>query len=542
MTNKKPTYADWQLLAEAALKGGSIADLARLNEDGIEIRPLYVSDGHIDGVLPDDFSAAAAPHSLSAQFIEPHSDADQLSRAMLDEVGGGTGRLLFTADQDLDILLDAAKSIESCPIGFYEPDDPIRAAKTLDKLWRSQDLDLSQASGCLGIDPSAFDSGDMAKHILPHHKHWTGLNLLAIGGADFHRSGLTAAAEIAACLSQIIMAMRQCETHGITPLESLKMMEFHLAFDADLYGGIAKGRAYRLLIGRLASASCSDMGDFEIAPRIHGFTSDRMLSRLDSDSNILRNGTAMLAARLSGVGILTALPHDWLTGSSAGGRRLARNSHHLLNHEALLGHPADPAQGSYFLDSLTLSLADKAWELMQKIEAAGGFASAASMIADWAAAAAENRQLRVNRGEVPLLGVTRHPSRIEPLADLATIAAKPRGGSCRPAALWEELRAEFIALKPRCLMLNIGKTGTDDAHSINSWLQSVGVHGAMMAADTIAAAQPIITAANPDVLIIGGDGANKDQIPDKGAVLHITNDMSDNFYDELNRIKGALIR
>ena len=117
--------------------------------------------------------------------------------------------------------------------------------------------------------------------------------------------------------------------------------------DADLYGGLAKARTLRNLLDRMIAATgqvCSDLPS-----RLHGITSDRMLSLIDAETNMLRNGTAMLSMALAGLGKITNRPHDWLSGSSSLSRRIARNAHHLLADEAQLTIIADPAQGSYYM-------------------------------------------------------------------------------------------------------------------------------------------------------------------------------------------------
>ncbi len=61
-------------------------------------------------------------------------------------------------------------------------------------------------------------------------------------------------------------------------------------------------------------------------------------------------------------------------------RRLARNTQIILKQEALLARVADPGGGSYYLETLTDSIARKAWKQLQEIEAAGGFRKATSVI------------------------------------------------------------------------------------------------------------------------------------------------------------------
>ena len=96
--------------------------------------------------------------------------------------------------------------------------------------------------------------------------------------------------------------------------------------------------------------------------------------------NLLRSTIACFAAGIAGADAITVLPHDFVRGDAATelGRRIGRNTQSILLEESHLDEVIDPAGGSWFVESFTDQLADAAWAVVQEIEAAGGFRSAAA--------------------------------------------------------------------------------------------------------------------------------------------------------------------
>ena len=97
-----------------------------------------------------------------------------------------------------------------------------------------------------------------------------------------------------------------------------------------------------------------------------------MLTRYDPMVNVLRSTVAAFAAGVAGIDSQCVLPYDIAIGEpSQDSRRLARNISHILTQESRIGHVVDPARGSAYVAELTRSIAEKAWDLFQEIEAEG---------------------------------------------------------------------------------------------------------------------------------------------------------------------------
>ena len=526
------SYEEWVALAEKTLKGASLDSLDHTTEDGIKFPALMTSADRPQashGMMGDHLSSRAARHWVIAQYLEASDDAQTLNKMILDEVEGGAERIIFTLDQSPQNVAASMDGVmaDAISISFDAPADPDVALAALVQIWTDQKTDPNLARGHLGIDVLSGMMRDMAdvdasasrldaiiSGVVPLALAWPKLGIFTCGGASLHRAGLTPAEEIAGNLSHMAGLLRALEAHGHAPNDLAKAIEIQIAMDADLYGNIAKARAMRLVMDKLYGA-VGIAGD-GLSGRLHGVTSDRMLTRIDRETNMLRSGTAMLAMALAGLGVISALPHDWLVGSTAKSRRIARNTHHVLADEAQLNHVADPAQGSYFIDAATAKLAEKSWQLFQALEAEGGVFAPAGMklLQAWASAAIAARSKAINQGRDALLGITMHPTRdnITPndkMLDCVIGQAGPRGGAHRPAAIWEELRSKFQLIQMRCLMLDVGSGGhaphNISASSASRWFAAVGVDGVVMAAKDHDEATAVLTSARPDVLVLGGN-------------------------------------
>lgn len=495
---------DWKQLAEASMKGRSLDSLERSAEDGLVIKALYTA---LD--RPDELPQLGSSGWRIAQEIEPASTAAALNAAILAELTGGAQEINLPADQDPGLLPDALDGVVLEAMGFgFAPGGDWRAVAIA--LGRISERMSSPLSGTIGADPAlalvagqpaeaAMAEADAVACWIRETPAMRAVDGFAIAGDHYHLLGLGPAAELATILTSTVFALRRMEAAGIAPDDALKRMRFRLAAEADLYGSIAKTRAALIVLGQLAEAVGASSDGIEA--RLHGVTSARHLTRLDTDTNILRNGTALLGLVLGGAGIITARPHDWLTGSTEEGRRLARGGHHLMAAEARLDQVADPAAGAYFIEHLTRDLAACAWSKFQEIESLGGIANAAATITAWAEQASTARQAAVNDGRDTLLGVTIHAARSSAMAEVLPLGDGLRGGAHRPAADWEALRASVAGMPLRCLLLDIDVALT--AAPCQRWFQAVGVEAAHLKVEGKVDALAALASAAPAILVVG---------------------------------------
>jgi methylmalonyl-CoA mutase N-terminal domain/subunit len=111
--------------------------------------------------------------------------------------------------------------------------------------------------------------------------------------------------------------------------------------------------------------------------------------------------------------MVNVLPFDYPNGKGrVFSNRIARNVQFILREEAYFDRVADPASGSYFIESLTDSIAEKAWDLFREVESMGGFqqAFAAGWIQDKVEASRKKRTDRASSGKGRILGTNAYPN------------------------------------------------------------------------------------------------------------------------------------
>ena len=187
-----------------------------------------------------------------------------------------------------------------------------------------------------------------------------------IDSTVYHEAGATEVQEVALILATISeIAPRLTEPSQWVGLWS------KLALGQDLFENIAKCRALKKLSQKLFASM-----ELEHKLSIHAVTSQSGWTEEDPESNILRATISSIAAHWGGVDSLTCLPYDSLTGeSSRRAIRIARNIPIILEKESYLNQISDPLAGSYYLESYTEQIAQKAWALFQKIQELGGLNS-----------------------------------------------------------------------------------------------------------------------------------------------------------------------
>ena len=136
------------------------------------------------------------------------------------------------------------------------------------------------------------------------------------------------------------------------------------------------------------------------------------MARRDPWVNMLRTTIACAGAALGGADAVTVLPFTWALGKpDAFARRIARNTHLVLQEESSLGRVMDPAHGAWFIEKMTDELAQKSWALFQEIEAKGGMGPAleSGFLQGEIARTAEARAGSIATGHQELTGVSAFP-------------------------------------------------------------------------------------------------------------------------------------
>ena len=372
------TREAWLELVEQTLGGKPFSTLTTTTLDGIEIQPLY--DG--DGAGEAEFSEVTAE---SAEWeVLAFCDLTGVADIALAEIEGGADGIVLHLNRQF-----AAEDLKTLISAIAKGKNQIRLAFDAGPWWQSAAFafaQLAEAEGgelladmkiSLRADPIAalarygtMGEGSLADLAVKKPAALAHVRTVGVDASVFSDAGASEAQEVACSLAAGVWYLRELTEAGISIDAACGELEFTYAATADQFATIAKLRAARQCWSRIAEASGASPAARR--QRQHAVTSRAMLTRYDPMVNVLRSTVAAFAAGVAGVDSQCVLPYDTAIGvPSQDSRRLARNISHILTQESRIGHVADPARGSAYVAELTRSIAEKAWDLFQEIDAKG---------------------------------------------------------------------------------------------------------------------------------------------------------------------------
>ena len=195
----------------------------------------------------------------------------------------------------------------------------------------------------------------------------------------FHNAGATATQELAYTLASLTDTYDQLTNEGLSIDQLTAKTMLSVSVGTSYFMEIAKLRAFRVLYRRFLSAY-SVTGALPLF--IHCQTSTFYDATVTPYTNLLRATTEAMAAIIGGCDALTIHPYDTVFRDAAAApdaefaERIARNVSFLLKDESYLDKVADPAAGSYYVETLTHQLAESAWNLFLDVETRGGLKKA----------------------------------------------------------------------------------------------------------------------------------------------------------------------
>jgi methylmalonyl-CoA mutase len=422
----------WLALVGKVLKGAEFDErLVSTTRDGLAIQPLYTrADVVADAAAVGRSGWYPGGWDVRQRHVEP--DPAAANAAILEDLASGAtsvvlqvmapgqGGLSYSAEALGGALRGVA--LKGTAIALDARENTLDAAGSLIEVWRSAGINENERRGAFNHDPlgvlaetgtlyyPAPRSCEIAAKLAIDARSMSYVAALLADGRPYHEAGGSEAQELAAMLATLVAYLRACEVAGLRPRMALGKIALALAADADLFLTIAKFRAARRLVARVAEACGA--GSAAAGIQLTASTSERMMARRDPWVNMLRTTIACVGAAFGGAEAITVLPFTWAIGKpDAFARRIARNTQLVLQEESSAARVTDPAHGSWYVEKLTDDLAKSAWALFQEIEGQGGMAAAleSGFIQDRIARVAEARADDIAHGHVELTGVSAFP-------------------------------------------------------------------------------------------------------------------------------------
>jgi methylmalonyl-CoA mutase len=248
-------------------------------------------------------------------------------------------------------------------------------------------------------------------------------NSISISGYHMQEAGANLVQELGFTLADGREYVKAALARGMDVDAFAPRLSFFFAIGMNFFMEAAKLRAARLLWHRVMAGFGAQKAE-SLMLRTHCQTSGVSLQEQDPYNNVVRTAYEAMAAVLGGTQSLhtnsldeaVALPSDFAS-------RIARNTQLILQEETGVTRVVDPLAGSYYVEALTAELADKAWALMEEVEALGGMtkAVASGMPKLRIEESAARRQALVDRGEEVVVGVNKYRLAEEAELDIRSI-------------------------------------------------------------------------------------------------------------------------
>lgn len=471
-----PNITDWQALAEKEVKG---RDLTWQTPEGIAVKPLYTADDvSVDPGLPG-FAPFTRGVRASMYAGRPWTIRQYAGFSTAEESNAFYRRNLAAGQKGLSVAFDLATH------RGYDSDHPrvtgdvgkagvaIDTVEDMKILFDGIPLDQMSVSMTMngavipilaffivageeqGVERRLLDGtiqNDILKEFMVRNtyiyppepsmriisdifgytsREMPKFNSISISGYHMQEAGATQVQELAFTIADGMEYVKYGVASGLDIDKFAGRLSFFFAIGMNFFMEIAKLRAARVLWHRVMT-KLGAKDERSKMLRTHCQTSGVSLTEQDPYNNVIRTTIEAMAAMLGGTQSLhtnaldeaIALPTDFSA-------RIARNTQIVIQEETGMTKVVDPLGGSYYIESLTQELVDKAWEIIERVESEGGMAKAVA--AGWPKAmieqAAAGRQARVDRGDDVIVGVNKYRLANEDLLETLEVDnAKVREG------------------------------------------------------------------------------------------------------------------
>jgi len=395
----------WKQKIQVDLKGADYNDtLIWHTNEGIDVKPFYHSD-EFENL--SEVSASKATQWKISQFIEVE-DAKEANAKAIDAIDRGAESIIFNITSDTISIDDLLQNIDlkSIPV---EIKCDFLSEEFLKKL--SSSTNTSLVTFHTDIIGHLAKTGNWYTNLKDDHEKFDAIvkssNQFSIDAGLYQNAGANIVQQLAYSLAHANEYLNHFDDLSAEAKEAIEVT-FNTAVGSNYFFEIAKLRALRQLWQTLAS----EYG-FNTNCRIVAIPSKRNKTIYDYNVNMLRTTTECMSAVLGGANVVANLSYDSLYHhSNEFGDRIARNQLLVLKNESYFDKVNNPADGAYYIESLTEQLAEKALALFKDIEANGGFLSQLKegTIQRKIKESADKEQADFDAEKLILLGTNKHPN------------------------------------------------------------------------------------------------------------------------------------
>ena len=391
------TTEEWMAKITADLKGADFnKKLVWRTNEGFNVQPFYrredIKDLPAIDTVPGQFPYLRGTRDnndwrIRQTVLGKTADEQNAHALHLVEKGVESLNINLSGDLDASALAVILKGIDLAKVEVNVagcPGHAVEAAKAL--------VDLVQKAGVAdsfigSIDFNPFkpllkkgiefpkDIIETSKEIFNIVAPVKGLRCFAVDSYMLNNNGAYITQETGYALAWGAEWLTMLTEAGLPACDVAKRIIFTMGISSNYFMEIAKFRAARMLWAEIVKAYGVDPEGCDCCKmHVHAVTSRFNMTIYDAHVNLLRSMTESMSAALAGVNSIETLPFD-LTYKCPDefSERIARNQQVLLRDESHLDKVVDPAGGSYYIETLTASIAEQAWKLFNEVVDNGGF-------------------------------------------------------------------------------------------------------------------------------------------------------------------------
>ncbi|PNQ72227.1 methylmalonyl-CoA mutase [Hanstruepera neustonica] len=396
----------WKQKIQADLKGADYNDtLIWKTSEGIDVKPFYHLDFAEEPLFRD--SKTNSNWKICQTIYVQHIDVSNTK--VLEALNRGAESIRFIIPSTEISLSELLKNIDLESTTIY-----IRLLFLNSEYVKSFEKILGKESVKLETDIIGHlcETGNWFQDLSTDHEQLASIlksaPSISINTALYQNAGATMVQQLAYGMAHLNEYFNFLDAKIDKNQKSTIQMVFQVAIGSNYFFEIAKLRALRVLYKTVAQEF-----DFNTDCLIFAQPTKRNKTIYDYNTNMLRTTTECMSAILGEADIIDNLPYDAIYHkNNEFGDRIARNQLLVLKHESYFDKVSNPADGAYYIEELTNTLAEKGLNLFKDIESNSGFLKMLKegTIQRKIKEQASKEQESFNNGEITLLGTNKHPN------------------------------------------------------------------------------------------------------------------------------------
>ena len=496
---------EWMDKIQVDLKGADYEKkLVWKTNEGFKVKPFYRQED-LEGLKTTDGLPGQYPYLRGIKkddntwFIRQDIRVDDPAEAnakALDILNKGIDSLGFHVPAkalDADFIRTLLKDIccECIELNFTTCQrHTLQLAELLVAYFKEKGYDPEKIQGSVNFDPISkmlqkgkdlsgivAKGAELIKVLAPFPK----FRCIAVNSLKLNNAGAYIYQELGYALAWGNYYLNALVEAGIPVDLAARKIKFNFGISSNYFMEIAKFRAARMLWADIVKAY-GPTEECACKMVAHAETSTFNLTLFDAHVNLLRTQTEAMSAAIAGVNSITVTPFDKVYETpNEFSERIARNQQLLLKEEAHLNRIVDAAGGSYYIENLTVAIAQQAWNLFLETEDAGGMLAAIQQgtVQDTVNASNKARHEAVSKRKEILLGTNQYPNFSERAEGKMPVscccgcggheneAAFASLNTDRAASEFEALRlqTEHSGKRPKAFMLTIGNLAMRQARA-----------------------------------------------------------------------------